>query len=293
MRELRGVCTAMVTPFDERGELNLSALGPYLDFQRSAGIEGVVVAGTNGEGPSLAVDERKRLLEAVLARRGDLLVIAGTGAASVTDACELVRHAGTAGADAVLVLPPFFFKNPPASGVAAYFRAVMDAADLPVLLYSIPQQTAVPITDDIIDLVCDHPRFAGLKDSAGAWDRTQELLSSPRAKAVFPGSDFLLARGKAAGAVGNISGTANSLPELVVGVVRAVRDGRDCAPEQERLNQAIGVIQRYPLMATNKSILVRRGVPRMWVRPPLIDLTQEQETRLFADMEEIGLRFSQ
>src|SRR5437879_359733 len=84
MRELRGVCTAIVTPFDERGALNLDALDPFLDFQRSKGIEGVVVAGTNGEGTSLSVDERKRLLEAVIARRRNLLVIAGTGAASVT-----------------------------------------------------------------------------------------------------------------------------------------------------------------------------------------------------------------
>ena len=82
MRELRGVCTAIVTPFDQRGNLTLDALDPFLDFQRSAGIEGVVVAGTNGEGTSLSVSERQELLEAVLSRRGNLLVIAGTGAAS-------------------------------------------------------------------------------------------------------------------------------------------------------------------------------------------------------------------
>src|SRR5689334_3463175 len=150
MRELRGVCTAIITPFDPQGNLKLDLYAPFLDFQRSAGIEGVVVAGTNGEGTSLSVAERMELLEAVLASRGDLLVIAGTGAASVTDAVELTRHAGSAGADAVLVLPPFYFKNPTPQGIGAYFRRIMDASDVPVLLYSIPQQTAIAISDEMI-----------------------------------------------------------------------------------------------------------------------------------------------
>ena len=290
MRDLRGVCTAMVTPFDEQGELNLAALDPFLEFQCSAGIEGVVVAGTNGEGPSLSVEERKSLLEAVIARRRNLIVIAGTGAASVKDAVDLIRHAGEAGADGALVLPPFYFKNPSATGIANYYRQIMDASAIPVLLYSIPQQTAVPITDEILDLVCAHPRFGGLKDSAGDWDRTRSLVDQYRDRAVFPGSDLLLSRVTAAGAVGNISGTANGFPELVVGVARAVRNGGNGAAEQDVLNRAIGMIQKYPLIATNKSILARRGLPRMRVRPPLVDLMPQQEESLLADLESAGCR---
>jgi 4-hydroxy-tetrahydrodipicolinate synthase len=289
MRELRGICTAIVTPFDQRGNVMLEALDPFLDFQRAAGIEGVVAAGTNGEGTSLSVSERQQLLEAVLARRGDLLVIAGTGAANLCDAQTLTRHASEVGADAALVLPPFFFKNPPAQGVAAYFRRVMDVSDIPVLLYSIPQQTAVPITDDILRLVDDHPRFAGLKDSAGVWERTEELIRAFRGRTVFPGSDLLLSRGAAAGAVGNISGTANSLPELIVGVARTVREGKDGVAEQELLTSAIAVIQKYPLLAANKSILAHRGLPRMWVRPPLIDLTTQQEDSLMGELRDLGV----
>src|SRR6186997_2086841 len=132
MRALRGICTAIITPFDRDGTLTLGQLPAFLDFQRAHGIEGVVVAGTNGEGTSLSVDERMRLLEAVLAASGDMLVIAGTGAASLTDAKTLTKHAGEAGADAALVLPPFFFKNPSAQGVGEYFRRVMDVSDIPI-----------------------------------------------------------------------------------------------------------------------------------------------------------------
>lgn len=289
MGELRGILPAMVTPFDAAGALNLDALSSYLDFQRAAGVDGVVVSGTNGEGTSLSVDERKRLLEAVLRLRGRLMVVAGTGAASVADAIALTRHAGEAGADAALVLPPFFFKNVTAQGVADYFRQVMDAAALPTLLYSIPQFSAVAVTDEVLALLAGHPRLAGLKDSAGQWERTHALITGRRDLVVFPGSDDLLGRALAAGAIGSISGTANSFPELVVGVKRAHESGGDVAAAQARLDAAKDIVHQYPLIAVNKSILAHRGVARMWVRPPLINLTDAQERELMARLREAGL----
>src|SRR5438876_10756301 len=102
MRELRGAMPAMVTPFDRDGALNLDLIGPYLDFQRANGVDGVVVAGTNGEGVSMSVEERMRLLEAVIQRRGDFTVFAGTGAANLPDTLTLTRYAASAGVDAVL-----------------------------------------------------------------------------------------------------------------------------------------------------------------------------------------------
>src|SRR5437879_6252370 len=98
MRGLAGVMAAMVTPFDKNGELNLDALPAYLNFQQDAGIDGVFSCGTNGEGVSMSVTERKRLLDAVLDLRGTLTVIAGTGAANLPDAIELTKHAASAGA---------------------------------------------------------------------------------------------------------------------------------------------------------------------------------------------------
>jgi len=280
--------TAIVTPFDESGALNLDALPAFLDFQRAAGIDGVVVAGTNGEGTSLSVEERKVLLEAVLNRRGGLTVVAGTGASSVTDAVELTRHAGAVGADAVLVLPPFFFKNVSAQGVADYFRRVLDASDIPVLLYSIPQFSAVPVTDDVLALLNGHPRLAGIKDSAGQWERTHALLTGRRDLLIFPGSDDLLGRALQAGAIGNISGTANPFPELIVGVKRAHETGGNVEAAQERLDTARRILLGYPLIAVSKSVLAYRGVPRMWVRPPLVNLSEAQEREVIVRLRESG-----
>src|SRR5258706_15079780 len=118
MGELKGTMTAIVTPFDESGAMELGPLDSYLAFQKAGGIDGLVVCGTNGEGTSQSVAERKRYLEVVVERRGSFTIIAGTGANNLPDTLELTRHAGASGVDAVLGLPPVFFKNPSAQGVA-------------------------------------------------------------------------------------------------------------------------------------------------------------------------------
>lgn len=288
MRELRGVMTALVTPFDESGALNLRVLPELLEFMRGAGIEGVVIGGTNGEAVSMSVAERKTLLEAALRLRGDLLVLAGTGAASITDAIELTRHAADAGADAALVLPPFFFKNVSAQGVAEYFRRVMDAADIRVLLYSIPQFSAVAVTDEVLDRLKGNPRLAGIKDSAGQWDRTRQLLTERPDLTIFPGSDELLSRALSIGAVGSISGMANPFPDLVAGVKRAYEAGGDVEAAQRRLDTGKSIVLQYPLIGASKAVMANRGVPRMWVRPPLIDLTEKQAAELVGRLREAG-----
>ena len=191
VERLRGLLTAILTPFDAQGNLALEHFPALLDFQRKAGVDGVIVCGTNGEGTSLSTSERKQALETVLARGEGLTVIAGTGATSITDAVELTRHAADAGADAVLVLPPFFFKNPDARGVADYFLQVMDAADIPVLLYNIPQHSAVPITDAVLERLIKQPNLAGIKDSAGVWEDTLHYITAYPQLRIFAGSDRL------------------------------------------------------------------------------------------------------
>ena len=115
---LRGLMTAILTPFDREGRLALEHMPALLDFQRQAGIDGVVVCGTNGEGTSLSVAERKQALESVMEHRGSLTVVAGTGASSVTEAVELTPHAAEEGAAAALGFPPLFIKKPTAPGMA-------------------------------------------------------------------------------------------------------------------------------------------------------------------------------
>lgn len=285
---LRGLLTAILTPFDLQGHLALEHMPAFLEFQRQNGVDGVVVCGTNGEGTSLSVAERQRVLETVLQHRGNLTVIASTGATNLTDTLELTRHAAVAGADAALVLPPFFFKNPDIEGLTAYFRAVLDAADLPVLLYNIPQQTAVPIRAALIERLEEHPNLIGIKDSEGNWELTRALIAEYPRLRVFAGCDLLSARCYAAGGAGCISGTANAFPEVVVAVRKAFEaagDGAELQTAQDRLAALVAILERYPPIAANKSVLAHRGLPRLGVCPPLVNLTPAQEEGLIAELK--------
>jgi 4-hydroxy-tetrahydrodipicolinate synthase len=289
--KLRGLSTAILTPFDAHGDLRLEHMPALLDFQRQAGIDGVVVCGTNGEGTSLSVGERKQTLETAMAHREGLLVVAATGAASVTDAVELTKHAAMVGADATLALPPIFYKNPTAQGLADYFLRVLDAADLPCMLYNIPQFSAVIITDELLALLADHPNLSGIKDSTGDWASTNHFITAYPQLRIFPGSDRLLARGLAAGAAGAISGGANALPELMVAIHRAHHaqpNGESAMEAQKRLDAVIDITLRYPLIAVSKSVIANRGLPRLSVRSPLVNLSPTQEESLLRELRAIG-----
>ncbi|MEP6757457.1 MAG: dihydrodipicolinate synthase family protein [Chthonomonadales bacterium] len=288
---LRGLMPAMITPFDANGRLNLGIIPELVEFYRSHGMTGLTVGGTNGEGTSMSVGERNSLVTEVMKFKGDLTIVAGTGAASVVDAETLTRHASDAGVDAVLTLPPFFYKNVSALGVANYFRQVLKASKVPVLLYSIPQHTGVSITDEILTTLSDEPLLAGLKDSRGVWEDTRQLLERWPGLQIFTGSDELMARGLIHGAAGCISGTANPFPDLVAAVGNAhssqIDDKLDVA--QARLDVAKTILLKYPLIANNKAVMKLRGLPEMFVRPPLVNLTNEQRASITTEMKEANL----
>ena len=287
---LHGALTAILTPFDLEGGLTLDTMPALLDFQRAAGIDGVVVCGTNGEGTALSVEERKRCLEVVMKRRGSLQVIAATGATSPTDALELTQHAAGLGVDAVLLLPPFFYKSPPVAGLAAYFLPILDAVEVPILLYNIPQMTAVPISDALIDLLAGHPRLAGIKDSAGDWQRTDALIRRYPKLRIFAGSDYLAAQCLRSGGAGVVSGGANPFPEMLAAVRDAFNSG-DAAQldaAQNRLDAMLDILVRYPLIGASKSVLAHRGLPRMGVRPSLVNLTADEEAAMLAEFTAAG-----
>lgn len=283
--------TAILTPMNKNGELALEHVPSLFDFQRSAGIDGVVVCGTNGEGTSLSVNERKLVLEAAQKYRGSLRIVAGTGAGNLPDTIELTRHAAETGAESALVLPPFFFKSPTAQGAADYFRRVLDASSIPILLYSIPHFTAVPITNNIIDLLIDHPNLAGLKDSAGDLNRTRELITRYPHLKIYSGSDYITGPAFMHGSFGCISGGANAFPELLNSVRNAHKLGlssEDQAAAQHKLTGMTDICVPYPLIATNKSIAAMRNVCRISVRSPLVDLTPEQEKNLHQELQNAG-----
>jgi 4-hydroxy-tetrahydrodipicolinate synthase len=280
---LHGVLAPIVTPFRlADGEVDIPWIKDYLGYLRAHDCEGVVPCGTNGEAPSLSVEERQSVVEAALSAAGGMLVIAGTGASALPDAIALTRHAFWAGVDAVLVMPPFYYRRPPDAGVATWYQRLIDAsvpAGGRVLLYHIPQTTGVPISDELIRvLLASHGEIVyGIKDSTGDPLQGQHFRETFPGLAYFAGNDHRVVEACQEGGAGSITACANVLPDLVAAAQRAAHGEGDPALAQARLSAARTVLDTFPLQPATKVALSEiAGLPPTRVRPPQIELTPAQ-----------------
>lgn len=281
-----GVICATLTPFlSETGAVDHPWIPSQLRFLESHGVDGVLTLGTTGEGPSLGLDERKRVLKTVLENRGNLTVFASTGCASLTETIALSLYALAYEATAVLVMPPFYFKHPPEEGVLAYYRALCDALpkDARVMLYHIPQVTGVPITPAVIDgLLESHSnQLYGIKDSSGDPAHTAHLVVRYRQLAIYSGSDSHIASSLAAGVMGVISACSNVWPDLVhaIGHAHQRRSGVEAA--QQRLIAMRNLSTNPNLPSFLKAALPwTSNLPRTSVRTPLTNLSDEETATL-------------
>lgn len=287
MLPLRGAFAPIVTPFSPSGgEVDFPWLAEHLAYLRENGCTGIIVCGTNGEAASMSVEERKLVTETALEAADAMPVIAGTGATALPDAIELTRHAFISGADAVLIMPPFYYKNPSPLGVAEWYRRLFDAAVPPdgrVLFYHIPQATGVPIGDELLGLLYEsHPELMfGVKDSTGDPAQLQHFRAAHPSLAYFAGNDHRVAESCASGGAGSITAGANVFPDLVAAVQDAVWHGGDAATAQARLSAARKLLDMFPLQPATKRALVHvAGLPPTAVRPPQVELTGEQDRQL-------------
>ena len=221
-------------------------------------------------------------------------VIVGTGSPTLTDSIALTRHAFAHGADAVLVMPPFYFKKPADAGIAAWYRRLFDAA-VPaggrVLLYHIPQATAVPITDGILDLLyASHIEVLfGLKDSTGDPAQLAHFRSAYPELAYFAGNDHRVAESCGCGGNGSITAGANVFPDLAAATQAAVWSGADAQAAQAKLSATRTVLDMFPLQPATKAALVEvAGLPETAVRPPQVELSPAQRAELREALKELS-----
>jgi len=287
MAEIGDVITAMVTPFGDDGLVDTGYIWRHLRMQEEAGIKGVAPCGTNGEGQSLALEERKEIIRFVVENKGSMFVLAGTGCANLPETIDLTRFAERVGADAALVLPPYFYK-PSASGLRDYFRRLFDAVRIPIMLYNIPSFTGVEITHELLRDLIAYPHLLGVKDTSGDLACTKAYLHEFPTLKIFNGYDPLVEASLKAGVHGVISGASNPFPGLVAKLVADFRAGRETHELQRRLTDVSTVLAKYPPFAANKSALALLGFPHTHVRPPLVDLTAEETKALSQDLQKIG-----
>jgi 4-hydroxy-tetrahydrodipicolinate synthase len=274
-----GVHVAAITPFTREGAIDAPYFVRLLAHFEAHGAQGVVVAGSTGEGPSLSAPEKVQLYELAVQGRGRLQVIAGILACSLDETLYLARQAAKVGCDALMVAPPFYY---PATldGLTAYYRAVLDASRLPVILYNIPQRTRVKLTPALVDALLEHPNLHGVKDSSGSVRSMRQFLRyAPRLR-LWVGEEKLLLPCLLGGSAGSISGLANVYLPRLVALCRAFEQGTDCSGLQTLIDAAADAIDAFPAPANFKYALALAGFPHASVRPPLTELSESQRVQL-------------
>ncbi len=210
-----GSCTALLTPF-KWGSVDKAAFRKLVDWQLSEGTAGLIPVGTTGESPTLSHDEHKEVVELCIdetAGRG--FVIAGAGSNSTAEAVDFARHADGAGADAVLIVTPYYNK-PPQAGLIRHFSMVADAISVPLIVYDIPGRSVVSVNDDTLAELAKHPNIMGIKDATAELGRPTRLLNRlGNGFSQLSGEDATALAYRAAGGHGCISVTANIAPRLL------------------------------------------------------------------------------
>lgn len=288
MKKFHGVFTATVTPIDSNGKVDLDYVRKHLRFQEEAGIDGIVPSGTNGEGPLLSLDERKKLIEISIENKGKMAVIAGTGCMNLPETIELTQFAEKAGADAVLVLPSFYYRADHA-GILEFYSRLLDKVSIPVMLYNIPQLTGVEITHRLLSDLSDRPNMIGLKDSCGDFEKTKAFIKNFPNLIVHNGDDKSILDAFKAGAQGTVSGMSNVFPEIVVKIYRSFIAGEDSSTHNEFALKISAALNEYQPFTANKPALEFLGFPASYMRPPLVDMTNEQKNALQAELRKLDL----
>jgi 4-hydroxy-tetrahydrodipicolinate synthase len=287
-----GAHTALVTPF-RNGSLDEAALTALIEAQVAGGISGIIPVGTTGESPTLSHEEHRRVIEiAVKAAAKRILVIAGTGSNATSEAVELTIEAEKLGADAALLVAPYYNK-PSAEGLYRHFKQVAGAVTIPIVLYSIPGRCGIEIPVPVVArLAADCPNIVAIKEAGGSVERVNQLRTAlPDSFQILSGDDSLTLPFMAAGAVGVISVASNIIPTEVEALVRSFLQG-EVARAQEihaRYYPLFRDLFIEPNPVPIKAALAVKGVCTEDVRLPLCEMISPNRDSLIKTLKKTGV----
>jgi 4-hydroxy-tetrahydrodipicolinate synthase len=296
---LGGVYAAAVTPLLDSG-LDLDSVPPFLAFLASRGCHGAVLFGTTGEGPSFSPAEREALMRCAREARESVpgfRLIAGTGTPSLSETIELTRLAFDLGFDAVLTLPPYYFRNATDEGLFHWFRELITKAvpsDQYLLGYHFPRVAGIGFSVELLTRLKETvpSQFAGIKDSSHDADLARNLGERFGSDlVVLTGTDSYLQLAMQNKASGCITAPANILSPDLREVWEAIRAGRDSTEAQARVKKQRDVLDSYPPFPPTLKALLHRlhGFPRWAVRPPLESLSEDREAQVVQEFEDLKL----
>jgi 4-hydroxy-tetrahydrodipicolinate synthase len=296
----RGVCASTVTPFNSRGELDLALLPAHVDWIIGEGVDGISPLGSSGEFPVLEVEDRKRVLEAALAaNNGRVPVVAGTHHYSTKYTVELSKHAEKAGADALLIVPPFYM-SPTPSQAMDHYRRIAEAVSIPVVLYHNIPLTCVNFTTDHLVKLFEEKAIGGVKMSNPEPDRICQLLQATNGElVVYAGLDTAAFEGLCHGAHGWISGIPSMVPRAARELYTAIVEKGDL-PTGRKLWRKLAPLMRIQFssylsggegahwFSVMKAALNMIGPPVGDPQPPILPLQEQFRPQIAAMLRDLG-----
>ena len=278
------VLPALITPFDQAGEIDLIAHRHNLTTLWDRGIKGFLIAGSTGEGPYLETGERHSLVKEGRKKLGRKAYIScGISAETERQAMAMIKEAADAKADSALVITPTTLTRNRMSYVEAFYRDVADQSPIPVLLYSVPGVTAFELPEDSIARLAEHPRIVGIKDSGGHPVRMQRIIASvPEDFMVFTGATQAITLAVAAGAHGAITASTNYIPEKIVETVTSARrSALKARPLQQEISRISAAVEAHGIPGV-KAAAGAAGLQPGYPRLPLSSLPEPESGRLRA-----------
>ena len=286
-----GLSVALITPFDDQGQVDFERLGQLVEFQIEAGTTCVCPVGTTGESPTLSHEEHEQVIaETVKAAAGRIKVMAGTGSNSTEEALRLTRFAQKAGADAALIVAPYYNK-PTQEGLYQHYKTLAEAVDLPICVYNIPGRTGRNIEPETIIRLAQLPNIAMVKEATGSMDQASQILCQTDLT-VLSGDDSLTLPLLALGARGVISVVGNIVPRDMKALIDAFEQG-ELAEAQRWHRKLFPLCQQMLSLATNpipiKAAMRLLGRDTGRLRLPMTPLSASLEEKLRQTLVEYGL----
>ncbi len=291
---IAGSMVALVTPMDAQGRLDWDSLSKLVDFHLENGTHAIVAVGTTGESATLDVNEHIEVIKAVVKQvNGRIPVIAGTGANSTSEAVHLTRNAKDAGADACLLVVPYYNK-PTQEGLYQHFKHIAEAVDIPQILYNVPGRTACDMQAETVIRLSSVPNIIGIKEATGDLKRAKAILDGvSKDFIVLSGDDPSAGELILLGGKGNISVTANVAPREMADLCNAALEGK--ADEARAINEKLMPLHKDLFVEANpnpvKWALVEMGLMHKGIRLPLTWLSESCHDTVRQAMRQCGLKF--
>ncbi|MEM0075327.1 MAG: dihydrodipicolinate synthase family protein [Conexivisphaerales archaeon] len=290
MANLKGVITAMLTPFDAKGNVMLNAIPDFVRYQTENGVNGLFVCGSTGLFPLMRVEERKMMAEEVVKyAKGKMQVIVQVGAPDTATSIELAKHAEKVGADGVASVPPYYYHHND-EALKLHYKKIADSVSIPLYVYNIPRFVGVNVGLGLLKQLADAKIVSGMKDSSRDFLQLVEIIENmPDDFAVVNGTEGYILPALLAGASGMVAALGNAFPDLLVHLYNTYsKDLKGAKRLQNMINRAKTITDKFPISSLYE-VARERKVDYGYPRPPFTVISKTERERMIKELKAIKL----